>query len=145
MTDFKGYGRNYQHIVKKMVADAIAGADTLEAATDYVMELLDELRLVSYSKRDRIALMTQAGKVFVLLIENPSSSQREIAVRLGIHEQGAQRLVSKLLEDGLLERQKHGNGFLYTPIYENAWKHPDVWRFALAITDMSENQPKEAD
>jgi len=143
MTDFKGYGANYQHYVKKRIADAIAGADTLEVAADYVMEILNDLRLVSYSKRDRVSLLTQAGKAFVLLIENPDSSQREIAVRLGINDSGAQRLITKLLEDGLVERQKRGQGYSYRPCYDSVWKHPDVWRFALAIADMSKKQPED--
>jgi predicted transcriptional regulator len=141
MSDFKGYGANYQHYVKKRVADAIAGADTLEVAADYVMELLNDLRLVSYSKRDRVSLMTQTGKTFVLLMENPDSSMRDIAVRLGVNDSGAQRLITKLLEDGLVERQKRGQGYSYSPCYENLWRHPDVWRFALAIAQLSKNQP----
>lgn len=143
MTDFKGYGANYQHYVKKRIADAIAGADTLEVAADYVMEILNDLRLVSYSKRDRVSLMTQTGKAFVLLIENPNSTQREIAVRLGINDSGAQRLITKLLEDGLVQRQKRGQGYSYRPRYDSVWKHPDVWRFALAIADMSKKQPED--
>jgi len=143
MTDFKGYGANYQHYVKKRIADAIAGADTLEVAADYVMEILNDLRLVSYSKRDRVSLLTQAGRAFVLLIENPNSTQREIAVRLGINDSGAQRLITKLLEDGLVQRQKRGQGYSYRPHYESVWKHPDVWRFALAIADMSKKQPED--
>ena len=110
MTDFKGYGANYQHYVKKRIADAIAGADTLEVAADYVMEILNDLRLVSYSKRDRVSLLTQAGKAFVLLIENPDSSQREIAVRLGINDSGAQRLITKLLEDDWWNDKSGGKG-----------------------------------
>ena len=145
MSDFKGYGANYQHYVKKRVADAIAGADTLESAADYVMEVLNELRLESYSRRDRVSIMTQAGRAFVLLRENPDSTQRESAVRLGSNDSGAQRLITKLLEDGLVERQKRGQGYSYTPRYDNVWKHPDVWRFALAIANISKNQPDHPD
>lgn len=145
MTDFKGYGSNYQHYVKKRVADAIAGADTLELAADYVMEVLNELRLVSYSNRDRASLMTQTGKAFVIMLEKPDSSIRDIAVRLGVGDSGAQRLITKLLEDGLVERQKRGQSFTYTPCYEMVWKHPDVWRFALAIAEISKKEQENPD
>ena len=145
MPEFTGYGKNYQHYVKKRVADAIAGADTLEHAAEYVMEVLDELRLVSYSRRVRVSLMTQLGKAFVVMLENPNTSIRDIAVRLGIRESGAQRLITKLLDDGLVERQSRGQGFTYSPCYKRVWNHPDVWRFALAIAEISKKEQENTE
>lgn len=141
MPEFTGYGPKYEHIIKTRVADAIAGAETLELAVEYVMEALNEARIVSYSKGDRHRLLTQSGRVFILMIEKPNSTQLEIATRLGIREQNVQRIITKLIADGLIERHKSGRTNVYTPCYDNAWKHPDIWRFALAILRMTKEQP----
>tara|TARA_B100000929_G_scaffold100052_1_gene78741 strand:- start:1624 stop:2070 length:447 start_codon:yes stop_codon:yes gene_type:complete len=141
MSDFKGYGPDHEHFLKKRIADAIAGADTLELAVEYVMDILNTERLVSYSKRDRVALQTRAGRAFVVVVEHPDATHREIASRLGIQESGAYKVITKLLEDGMIQRQKRKAGYTYTPCYDSVWKHPDVWRFALAILRMSKEQP----
>ena len=143
MPEFKGYGPQHEHALKKHIADAIAGADTLELAVEYVMEALNEARIISYSDNNTLALLTQTGRAFVVLIEYPESSIRDVASKMGVLENTAQRAMTKLLEQGLVERQKRNQSFTYTPCYESVWKHPDVWRFALAILKMSKQQPNE--
>jgi hypothetical protein len=141
MDDFKGYGPAHEHALKKHIADAIAGADTLELAVEYVMEALNEARVISYHNKRTLALLTQTGRAFVVLIEYPESSIRDVASKMGVLENTAKRSMTKLLDNGLVERQKRKNTFTYTPRYESVWQHPDVWRFALAILKMSKEQP----
>ena len=141
MTDFKGFGPDHEHALKKHIADAIAGADTLELAVEYVMEALNEARVISYHNKRTLALLTQTGRAFIVLIEFPESSIRDVASKMGVLENTAQRSMTKLVEHGLVERQKRKNTYTYKPRYESVWKHPDVWRFGLAILRMSKEQP----
>lgn len=141
MPEFTGYGPKHEHALKKHIADAIAGADTLELAVEYVMEALNEARLISYSNKETLALLSQTGRAFVVLVEYPESSIRDVASKMGVQENTAQRAMTKLVEKGLVERQNRGQAFTYTPRYERCWKHPDIWRFALAILKMSKQQP----
>ena len=141
MPEFHGYGHQHEHALKKHIADAIAGADTLELAIEYVMEALNEARILSYSNKKTLALLTQTGRAFVVLIEYPDSSIRDVASKMGVLENSANRAMTKLVEEGVVERQMRGNSFTYTPNYKEVWKHPDVWRFALAILRMSKEQP----
>ena len=142
MGEFKGYGPNHEHFIKKRITDAIAGADTVEIAAETVMRVLNEIRLLAYNTQERVSLLTSTGRAFVVLVENPESTIRDVSTRLGVLENAAHRSITKCVEDGLVERQKRGNGFTYTPAYEEVWKHPDVWRFALAVLRMSREQPE---
>jgi hypothetical protein len=141
MSEFKGYGPNHEHSIKKQITDAIAGADTVEIAAETVMKVLNEMRLLAYNTQERVSLLTATGRAFVVLIENPNSSIRDTSTRLGVLDNSAHRAITKCVEDGLVQRQKRGQGFTYVPAYEEVWKHPDVWRFALAILRMSKEQP----
>jgi hypothetical protein len=142
MGEFKGYGPQHEHFIKKRITDAIAGADTVEIAAETVMQVLNEIRLLAYNTQERVSLLTATGRAFVVLVENPDSSIRDVSTRLGVLENAGHRAITKCVEDGLVERQKRGNGFTYTPAYEEVWKHPDVWRFALAVLRMSREQPE---
>ena len=98
MPEFKGYGPQHEHALKKHIADAIAGAVTLELAGEYVMEALNEARIISYSDNNTLALLTQTGRAFAVLIEYPESYIRDVASKMGVLENTAQRAMTKLLE-----------------------------------------------
>lgn len=128
-------GAPSKHIVETTVRRILEKKQDPEWATSEVMAALEELRLVSYRSKNVLPLLSVAGRVLVVIMENPDLSIREMAVRLGVHESNVQRSVSELARHGLVSRRRVGRQNVYAVNVETLLAHPDVWRFVVALND----------
>ncbi len=62
--------------------------------------------------------------VLVCLAESPEATLREVALRVGITERSAQRIISNLVEAGILQREKHGRRNSYVIDTSAHLRHP---------------------
>lgn len=121
-----------------VVADAIhrildSQHGDAERLTSEIMEVLEEMRIVSYRKRDKIPLLSVAGRTLVLVTEHPDMTLREIATRMGVTESNVQRSVTALARSGLVKRERVGRRNHYSVVFDELVQHPDVWRPLVAI------------
>ncbi len=57
--------------------------------------------------------LTNHAHVILCLATEPELVMREVATRVGITERAVQRIVHDLVEDGYLEKAKHGRANMY--------------------------------
>lgn len=107
-----------------------------EAVAEDVMLALDQVRLVSYQRKDNLPLLSVAGRTLVLVMESPNLTLREIAVRQGTVESNVQRSMSQLVEAGLVERSRVGRRNYYRVDVDAVTTHPDVWRLLVAVEEL---------
>lgn len=62
--------------------------------------------------------------VLVSLADSPEATLREVAWRVGITERSAQRIISHLVEAGILQREKHGRRNSYVIDTRAHLRHP---------------------
>lgn len=142
MTNINRLGADQSHLVRRRVIDAILDAETVEDAADSVMEALNQMRIVAYLQPDQLELLTASGRVLTLIMENPEATHRELACRMGLMEQNVQRAMTKLVDAGLVQRQKRGMRNHYTVVPEVLWSHPDIWRLGFVLAEQAESEQK---
>jgi predicted transcriptional regulator len=129
-----------------VVADAIHrilesnSEGSAEHLTTEIMEVLEEMRVVSYRKRDTLPLLSVAGRTLVLITEHPDMTLREIATRMGVTESNVQRSVTALATTGLIKRERVGRSNQYSVNFEELIQHPDVWRPMVALHEAKPGQ-----
>lgn len=69
-------------------------------------------------------LLTNHGRVLLLVAQNPQVRLRDIATLAGITERSAQAIVSDLEAEGYLHRDKVGRRNVYSVHPEKPFRHP---------------------
>jgi DNA-binding IclR family transcriptional regulator len=68
--------------------------------------------------------LTNHAHVLVCIARDPGVRVREIAQRVGITERAAQRIVSELVEEGYVDREREGRRNTYAVKSRRPMRHP---------------------
>lgn len=73
---------------------------------------------------ERWTFLTNHGHVLLSIAQDPSIRLRDVALKVGITERAAQRIVADLIEDGYLEASKQGRRNTYRVNTTLPLRHP---------------------
>lgn len=100
-------------------------------------------RLTGEKEVGALPLLTAAGRVLTLIINNPGIKIREIAGTLGVTEANIQRTVATLYKSGLIKRTAQGRQHYYYADGCSFFYHPEIQQLGHAIINMTTAAPEE--
>ncbi len=120
------------HVLRRPLEAAVESAGSTGAAdvAEAVLRALDEQRIIAYTPRDALAILTPAGRVLVIVAENPHVTLREISVALGVTEANVAKSVGKLVASNVIARTKVNGRNTYEVNAQGVNSHPDIVRYA---------------
>lgn len=130
--------------VRKAIELALKGSaaggapDTVEL----VMEALDKKKVFRYHTEDTVDLLSTAGKVLVVLLDDPTMTQRAISVYLDMSETMIDKTIKGLAEAGLISKTKVNRQNIYKVNTELILQHQDVQKFFGAISGIAVQKPQ---
>ena len=132
--------------VKKAIQAALGvnQSDSEEDAVEAVMRALDKQKVFRYHNDDVISLLSTAGRVLVVLSEDPKLTQRAISVYLDLSETMIDKTVKSLIASGLITKTKVNRQNIYKVNEEEVLKHPDIRKFFDAISALRKPKKKES-
>jgi predicted transcriptional regulator len=132
--------------VKKAIQAALGvdKSDSEEDAVEAVMRALDKQKIFRYHNEDVVSLLSTAGRVLVVLSEDPKLTQRAISVYLGLSETMIDKTVKTLIASGLITKTKVNRQNIYKVNEEEVLKHPDIHKFLDAISALHKPVKPEA-
>ena len=80
--------------------------------------------LAGESHTQRWTFLTNHAHVLLALATDPELRVRDVAVRVGITERAAQRLLHDLVAEGYVLRQKRGRRNTYAVLLDRPLRHP---------------------
>ena len=139
-----GSGRR-DHDLRRPLHDALsahlAGDADPAALAETVLRTLDEHRVIQYAPRETLAILTPAGRVLVLLCEQPDVTLRQMSRVLGTTESSVARTVSKLAKSNVITRTKVAGRNVYALNVDVARTHPDLRRYHDAVLALLGDAP----
>lgn len=131
--------------VKKAIQAALGvnQSDIDGEAVEAVMRALDKQKVFRYHNDDVISLLSTAGRVLVVLSEDPKLTQRAISVYLDLSETMIDKTVKTLIASGLITKTKVNRQNIYKVNEEEVLKHPDIRKFFDAISALRKPTKKE--
>jgi predicted transcriptional regulator len=131
--------------VKKAIQAALGvnQSDTDGEAVEAVMRALDKQKVFRYHNDDVISLLSTAGRVLVVLSEDPKLTQRAISVYLDLSETMIDKTVKTLIASGLITKTKVNRQNIYKVNEEEVLKHPDIRKFFDAVSALRKPIKKE--
>jgi predicted transcriptional regulator len=131
--------------VKKAIQAALGvnQSDSEGDAVEAVMRALDKQKVFRYHNDDVISLLSTAGRVLVVLSEDPKLTQRAISVYLDLSETMIDKTVKTLIASGLITKTKVNRQNIYKVNEEEVLKHPDIRKFFDAISALRKPTKKE--
>lgn len=68
--------------------------------------------------------LTNHAHSLICIARDPALRLRDVAARVGVTERAAQRIVSDLVEEGYLERERDGRRNVYRVRHDRPLRHP---------------------
>lgn len=129
--------------VRRAIELALKGSSVNDGpgAVELVMEALDKKKVFRYHTEDTVDLLSTAGKVLVVLLDDPTMTQRAISVYLDMSETMIDKTIKSLAEAGLISKTKVNRQNVYKVNKELILQHQDVQKFFSAISEVI--QPDE--
>lgn len=122
----------------------VSSGDT-DNAVELVMETLDKKKVFRYHNEDTIDLLSTAGKVLVVLLDDPTMTQRAISVYLDMSETMIDKTIKSLANVGLISKTKVNRQNVYNVNKELILQHPDVHKFFTSIQMIIKPEEKVED
>ena len=119
------------------VADSNANVSQI---TEMVLRTLDQQRMISYSPKSELSLLSPTGRVLVAIMEDKAITQRALSVYLGVTESNIQKSVRALCKANLITKIKIKNRNTYQINASIIKMHSDISRFFDAINSVMLNQ-----
>ena len=128
---------NKSEEVKRAIEIALSGvtSGSAEEFTERVLQALDRKKVLRYHNEGVINLLSTAGRVLVVLMEDPTMTQRAVAVYLGLSETMIDRTVKSLIAAGLITKTKVNRQNVYQINKNLVENHPDIQRVISAIVN----------
>lgn len=117
----------------KAILDGVGDGDKAKELTAAVMQELDRHRLLYYSSPNEISLLSAAGRVLVALAETPDSTQRSLAVFLGVSEGAIRKSVDQLVAAGVVAKTKVKGRNMLVIVPEKLAELSDIKRFSALM------------
>jgi len=116
--------------LKRAILEGVGDDDKARELTAAVMQELDKHRLLYYSSPDELSLLSAAGRVLVALAETPDSTQRSLAVFLGVSEGAIRKSVDQLVAAGVVAKTKVKGRNMLVIVPERLAQLSDIKRFS---------------
>jgi predicted transcriptional regulator len=128
--------------VKKALEEALKASGNADADqyVQKVLEVLDNEKVFRYHNENTVNLLSTAGRVLVAILEDPTMTQRAIAVYLNLSETMIDRTIKTLTEKGLITKTKLQRQNVYKVNIEEIKNHPDIRHFSGVIQVISEKK-----
>lgn len=110
-----------------------------------VISSLDSNRIVSYSSPNELSLFSTSGRILFTMMEEPTITQRALAVYLGISETMVEKTVKTLTEQGLITKTKVNRKNVYTFDVNSIGKNPDIQRLPIVMNNILKMCPQSQD
>jgi predicted HTH transcriptional regulator len=139
---------NRSQEVKRAIEEALGRSKATggEEALQVVLEALEKEKIFSrYHNDDVIPLLATPGRILAVLADDPTMTQRAIAVYLGLSESMIDRAMKSLISAGIITKTKVKRQNIYKINNEVAREHPDIRHFFAAITKMNQQETVEED
>jgi DNA-binding MarR family transcriptional regulator len=81
---------------------------------------------MSPSTTARWDFLTNHAHVLTCVADDPGIRLRDVAAAVGVTERAAHRIVSELVEDGYVLRERHGRRNRYQVVADRPMRHPLV-------------------
>lgn len=132
--------------LRKILAEAINQSPESEDV-EGLLQALDRAKLYRYHKDESVSLLTTAGKVLIAILEDPTLTQRAIAVYLGCSAALVDRHVQALVDAKLITKTKVGRSNVYRADVKNIKSHSDIHHLStgLRILDLMSSASQEKD
>lgn len=111
--------------------------ELVKKLVEEVLQSLDEQNIISYGNKFSTNIVTPFGRILILLMEKPRLTIREMSVTLGVTESNINKAVSKLLEDGLINKQQNNGRYEYSVDFTIAKTHQDIRQLVRFISTLS--------
>lgn len=132
-----------EHVIRQPLNDAITRAMATGSSNaellEEVMRTLEQQRMIAYSPKDELALLSPTGRVLVAIMEDPSLTQRALSVYMGVTESSIQKSIKQLIDAKLLIKHKNNGRNVYSVNKEILSRHSDITRFYDGIRGVSTN------
>ena len=139
--------KSREHVLRQPLNDVIARGVATGASNEEILEgimrTLDQQKMIAYCSKEELSVLNPAGRVLVSIMEDPSITQRALAVYLGVTESSIQKSIKQLIDAGLLIKRKIKGRNKYIVNREKVSSHPDVSRFYDGIKKMTLIQESE--
>ncbi len=133
--------------VRKAIELALKGSsvDDGPGAVELVMEALDKKKVFRYHTEDTVDLLSTAGKVLVVLLDDPTMTQRAISVYLDMSETMIDKTIKSLVSVGLITKTKVNRQNIYKVNTRLILQHQDVQKFFGAISSIGKGESQNED
>lgn len=118
-------------ILRTQLAHAITEVrdEDPQRIVDVVLRTLEQQRVIAYGTSSDIRLLSNIGRVFVAVLENPDMTQRALAAYLSMGEPALCTALQNLEHAGLLVTTKSGRVKTSKIANLDVLRHPDITRF----------------
>lgn len=141
--------KNGEHVLKAPLGIAISQAVKTGASPseilESVMKTLDQQKMISYSSKDDMPLLSPSGRVLVAIMEDPTITQRALSIYLGVTESNVQKSIKSLTDAGIITKTKINSRNVYKINREVVQKHPDITRLYDVIRALNSDKPKKVE
>jgi hypothetical protein len=126
-----------EHVLREPLEQSIRAAlesgSSSSDVVETVLKTLNSQRMIMYSAKDEISLITPAGRVLVAMLEDPEITQRALSVYLGVTESNIHKAVKTLVDSELIAKTKVKGRNKYQINKKRALEHPDISRLIYAL------------
>ena len=130
--------------LEQSIRAAIESGSSSSDVVETVLKTLSSQRMIMYSSKDEISLITPAGRVLVAMLEDPEITQRALSVYLGVTESNIHKAVKTLVDSGLIAKTKVKGRNKYQIDKKRALEHPDIRRLVDALHAQRMLEPQKA-
>lgn len=118
------------------ISRVVENEELVKQLVEEVLQSLDEQNIISYNPRFKTNIVTPFGRMLLLLIERPNLTIREMSVILGVTESNINKAVTKLLDDGLVNKKQNNGRYEYSVNYSVAKEHQDIRQVVRFISTL---------
>lgn len=114
--------------VKRAIENALGNSEgkNPEETASLVLQALESHKIFRYHTEGVVGLSSSAGRVLTVLIDDPTMTQRAIAVYLDLSETMVDRTIKSLVAAGLITKTKVNRQNVYKVNRENVLNHIDI-------------------
>lgn len=121
--------------VKRAIENALVNSNgkAKEETVSLVLQALESQKVFRYHTDGVVGLCSSAGRVLTVLIDDPTMTQRAIAVYLDLSETMVDRTIKSLISAGLITKTKVNRQNIYKVNKESVLNHIDIRSIYRAI------------
>ncbi len=122
------------HDIKRLIEESLAKSGVKDSgAIEDLLEVLESEKIFKYSQAETISILSTAGRVMVVLAEDPTMTSRSISQYLNLSETMIEKTLKALAYEGLIIKTKVGRQNVYEITTEKTKNHPDIRHLKIAL------------